>query len=170
MLFNVLLWQATHIFSYPQGSLSCTLFICFTSGMWNSCFVMWSLVNLCIDIFRSTIVWHPATTGYNWIQLNIGSYVGLSDSCNSVFNLFRYVDQFSRCLYVEYKNKGIDVQCQVRNSHSWRCMNFSNCSRLSAIHFFFHMLHEAVIAIITFLFMGYGVEVFIWSVITWIIQ
>lgn len=26
---------------------------------------------------------------------------------------FRYVDQFSRCLYVEYKNNGIDVQCQV---------------------------------------------------------
>ncbi|PUZ47706.1 hypothetical protein GQ55_7G188000 [Panicum hallii var. hallii] len=24
-----------------------------------------------------------------------------------------YVDQFSRCLYVEYKGKGIDVQCQV---------------------------------------------------------
>ncbi|KAJ8451570.1 hypothetical protein Cgig2_018204 [Carnegiea gigantea] len=24
-----------------------------------------------------------------------------------------YVDQFSRCLYVEYKNMGIDVQCQV---------------------------------------------------------
>ncbi|CAL5026787.1 unnamed protein product [Urochloa decumbens] len=24
-----------------------------------------------------------------------------------------YVDQFSRCLYVEYKSKGIDVQCQV---------------------------------------------------------
>ncbi|CAL5016274.1 unnamed protein product [Urochloa decumbens] len=25
-----------------------------------------------------------------------------------------YVDQFSRCLYVEYKSKGIDVQCQLR--------------------------------------------------------
>lgn len=25
----------------------------------------------------------------------------------------RYIDQFSRCLYVEYKGKGIDVQCQV---------------------------------------------------------
>ncbi|CAN6235418.1 unnamed protein product [Urochloa humidicola] len=24
-----------------------------------------------------------------------------------------YVDQFSRCLYVEYRSKGIDVQCQV---------------------------------------------------------
>nr|QEX51364.1 very-long-chain 3-oxoacyl-CoA reductase 1-like isoform X1 [Cymbidium ensifolium] len=24
-----------------------------------------------------------------------------------------YVDQFSKCLYVEYKDKGIDVQCQV---------------------------------------------------------
>lgn len=27
--------------------------------------------------------------------------------------VFRYIDQFSRCLHVEYKNKGIDVQCQV---------------------------------------------------------
>jgi len=27
--------------------------------------------------------------------------------------ILRYVDQFSRCLYVEYKSKGIDVQCQV---------------------------------------------------------
>lgn len=26
---------------------------------------------------------------------------------------FRYIDQFSRCLYVEYKKSGIDVQCQV---------------------------------------------------------
>lgn len=26
----------------------------------------------------------------------------------------RYIDQFSRCLYVEYKKSGIDVQCQVR--------------------------------------------------------
>lgn len=25
----------------------------------------------------------------------------------------RYIDQFSRCLYVEYKKSGIDVQCQV---------------------------------------------------------
>ncbi|KAF5184560.1 very-long-chain 3-oxoacyl-CoA reductase 1-like, partial [Thalictrum thalictroides] len=24
-----------------------------------------------------------------------------------------YIDQFSRCLYVEYKRSGIDVQCQV---------------------------------------------------------
>jgi len=29
-----------------------------------------------------------------------------------MFN-FRYIDQFSRCLYVEYKKSGIDVQCQV---------------------------------------------------------
>lgn len=27
--------------------------------------------------------------------------------------IFRYIDQFSRCLYVEYKKNGIDVQCQV---------------------------------------------------------
>lgn len=34
--------------------------------------------------------------------------------CVDFLNLFfRYVDQFSRCLYVEYKKSGIDVQCQV---------------------------------------------------------
>lgn len=27
--------------------------------------------------------------------------------------LNRFVDQFSRSLYVEYKRQGIDVQCQV---------------------------------------------------------
>jgi hypothetical protein len=27
--------------------------------------------------------------------------------------VIRYIDQFSRCLYVEYKKSGIDVQCQV---------------------------------------------------------
>lgn len=30
-----------------------------------------------------------------------------------VIPCFRYIDQFSRCLYVEYKKSGIDVQCQV---------------------------------------------------------
>lgn len=30
-----------------------------------------------------------------------------------LFFFASYVDQFSRCLYVEYKSKGIDVQCQV---------------------------------------------------------
>ncbi|KAI8528076.1 hypothetical protein RHMOL_Rhmol12G0123200 [Rhododendron molle] len=38
--------------------------------------------------------------------------------------LSRYIDQFSRCLYVEYKQFGIDVQCQVSlrlesDSSSW---------------------------------------------------
>jgi len=33
----------------------------------------------------------------------------------------RYVDQFSRSLYVEYKSKGIDVQCQVITNLN-RCM------------------------------------------------
>lgn len=27
--------------------------------------------------------------------------------------IYRYIDQFSRSLYVEYKKSGIDVQCQV---------------------------------------------------------
>ncbi|CAL5068544.1 unnamed protein product [Urochloa decumbens] len=37
-----------------------------------------------------------------------------SDPLYSVYVATKaYVDQFSRCLYVEYKSKGIDVQCQV---------------------------------------------------------
>ncbi|KAG6670957.1 hypothetical protein I3843_Q025300 [Carya illinoinensis] len=30
-----------------------------------------------------------------------------------------YIDQFSRCLYVEYKKSGIDVQCQPRCTPYW---------------------------------------------------
>lgn len=41
---------------------------------------------------------------------------------------FRYVDQFSRCLYVEYKKSGIDVQCQVRLLP--RKFAFSSCAAL----------------------------------------
>jgi hypothetical protein len=33
----------------------------------------------------------------------------------------RYVDQFSRSLYVEYKKRGIDVQCQVLIPLRWYC-------------------------------------------------
>ena len=36
--------------------------------------------------------------------------------------IIRYVDQFSRCLYVEYKSKGIDVQCQVTTILSMQLM------------------------------------------------
>ncbi|CAL5031366.1 unnamed protein product [Urochloa decumbens] len=47
-----------------------------------------------------------------------------SDPLYSVYVATKaYVDQFSRCLYVEYKSKGIDVQCQVypyRWRRSWR--------------------------------------------------
>lgn len=32
-----------------------------------------------------------------------------------------YIDQFSRCLYVEYKSKGIDVQCQVSLYMATKC-------------------------------------------------
>jgi len=49
--------------------------------------------------------------------VNIGSgsaSVVPSDPMYSVYAATKaYVDQFSRCLYVEYKSKGIDVQCQV---------------------------------------------------------
>jgi hypothetical protein len=39
-----------------------------------------------------------------------------------VCNVIRYIDQFSRCLYVEYKKSGIDVQCQVL------CFSILQCS------------------------------------------
>ncbi|KAH9625121.1 hypothetical protein KSS87_005826 [Heliosperma pusillum] len=49
--------------------------------------------------------------------VNIGSGAAIvipSDPLYSVYAATKaYVDQFSRCLYVEYKNLGIDVQCQV---------------------------------------------------------
>lgn len=35
----------------------------------------------------------------------------------SCWACFRYIDQFSRSLYVEYKSSGIDVQCQVACLH-----------------------------------------------------
>jgi 17beta-estradiol 17-dehydrogenase / very-long-chain 3-oxoacyl-CoA reductase len=38
-----------------------------------------------------------------------------------LFFIIRFVDQFSRALYVEYKSKGIDVQCQVI-TNLYRCM------------------------------------------------
>ncbi|GKE51106.1 very-long-chain 3-oxoacyl-CoA reductase 1-like protein, partial [Tanacetum coccineum] len=48
--------------------------------------------------------------------VNIGSGAAIvipSDPLYAVYAATKaYVDQFSRCLYVEYKNSGIDVQCQ----------------------------------------------------------
>ncbi|KAK4392924.1 Very-long-chain 3-oxoacyl-CoA reductase 1 [Sesamum angolense] len=48
--------------------------------------------------------------------VNIGSGAAIvipSDPLYSVYAATKaYVDQFSRCLYVEYKKSGIDVQCQ----------------------------------------------------------
>ncbi|KAJ6809086.1 very-long-chain 3-oxoacyl-CoA reductase 1-like [Iris pallida] len=49
--------------------------------------------------------------------VNIGSGAAIvipSDPLYAVYAASKaYIDQFSRCLHVEYKNKGIDVQCQV---------------------------------------------------------
>ncbi|KAL5717872.1 hypothetical protein ACHQM5_010829 [Ranunculus cassubicifolius] len=49
--------------------------------------------------------------------VNIGSGAATvipSDPLYAVYAATKaYIDQFSRCLYVEYKNSGIDVQCQV---------------------------------------------------------
>lgn len=49
--------------------------------------------------------------------MNIGSGAAIvipSDPLYAVYAATKsYIDQFSRCLYVEYKKSGIDVQCQV---------------------------------------------------------
>ncbi|KAA8529683.1 hypothetical protein F0562_034217 [Nyssa sinensis] len=49
--------------------------------------------------------------------INIGSGAAIvipSDPLYAVYAATKaYIDQFSRCLYVEYKKSGIDVQCQV---------------------------------------------------------
>ncbi|CAI9763160.1 unnamed protein product [Fraxinus pennsylvanica] len=49
--------------------------------------------------------------------VNIGSGAAMvipSDPLYAVYAATKaYIDQFSRCLYVEYKKSGIDVQCQV---------------------------------------------------------
>ncbi|KAI9125614.1 hypothetical protein K1719_003032 [Acacia pycnantha] len=49
--------------------------------------------------------------------VNIGSGAAIvipSDPLYAVYAATKaYIDQFSRCLYVEYKKSGIDVQCQV---------------------------------------------------------
>jgi hypothetical protein len=58
-----------------------------------------------------------------------------------------YVDQFSKCLYVEYKSKGIDVQCQVWTSCLSKLHHFyqtaKNVSKIS-IHFLFIFSIESV--------------------------
>ncbi|KAJ6689121.1 hypothetical protein OIU85_005520 [Salix viminalis] len=49
--------------------------------------------------------------------VNIGSGAAIVIPSDPLYALYAatkaYIDQFSRCLYVEYKNSGIDVQCQV---------------------------------------------------------
>ncbi|KAH6774381.1 beta-ketoacyl reductase 1 [Perilla frutescens var. hirtella] len=49
--------------------------------------------------------------------VNIGSGAAIVIPADPLYSVYAaskaYIDQFSRCLYVEYKNRGIDVQCQV---------------------------------------------------------
>ncbi|KAL8471185.1 hypothetical protein ACS0TY_028131 [Phlomoides rotata] len=49
--------------------------------------------------------------------VNIGSGAAMVIPADPLYSVYAatkaYVDQFSRCLYVEYKKSGIDVQCQV---------------------------------------------------------
>nr|XP_043624101.1 very-long-chain 3-oxoacyl-CoA reductase 1-like [Erigeron canadensis] len=49
--------------------------------------------------------------------VNIGSGAAIIIPADPLYAVYAaskaYIDQFSKCLYVEYKNSGIDVQCQV---------------------------------------------------------
>ncbi|GER31329.1 very-long-chain 3-oxoacyl-CoA reductase 1 [Striga asiatica] len=49
--------------------------------------------------------------------VNIGSGAAIIIPADPLYSVYAatkaYIDQFSRCLYVEYKKSGIDVQCQV---------------------------------------------------------
>ncbi|CAI9277132.1 unnamed protein product [Lactuca saligna] len=49
--------------------------------------------------------------------VNLGSGVAVVMPSDPLYTLYAaskaYIDQFSRCLYAEYKKSGIDVQCQV---------------------------------------------------------
>ncbi|XP_051121009.1 very-long-chain 3-oxoacyl-CoA reductase 1 [Andrographis paniculata] len=49
--------------------------------------------------------------------VNIGSGAAIVIPADPLYSVYAatkaYIDQFSRCLYVEYKKSGIDVQCQV---------------------------------------------------------
>ncbi|CAN6238542.1 unnamed protein product [Urochloa humidicola] len=64
--------------------------------------------------------------------VNIGSGAASvlpSDPMYSVYvGTKAYIDQFSRCLYVEYKSKGIDVQCQAPLYVATKMTNFRKSS------------------------------------------
>ncbi|KAG2572921.1 hypothetical protein PVAP13_7KG210500 [Panicum virgatum] len=49
--------------------------------------------------------------------VNMGSGASAILPCDPLYTVYAatkaYIDQFSRCLYVEYRSKSIDVQCQV---------------------------------------------------------
>ncbi|KAF6157555.1 hypothetical protein GIB67_004493 [Kingdonia uniflora] len=74
-----------------------------------------------INIEGTTKVTHAVLPGMikrkKGAIVNIGSGAAIvipSDPLYAVYAATKaYIDQFSRCLYVEYKGKGIDVQCQV---------------------------------------------------------
>ncbi|TVU29393.1 hypothetical protein EJB05_20957, partial [Eragrostis curvula] len=58
--------------------------------------------------------------------VNIGSGAASAVPSDPLYSVYvgtkAYVDQFSKCLYVEYKSKGIHVQCQVTTDLFWQQM------------------------------------------------
>ncbi|RCV34212.1 hypothetical protein SETIT_7G142900v2 [Setaria italica] len=81
--------------------------------------LMWNLIRLNVEAV--TRVTHAVLPGMvergRGAVVNIGSGASAilpSDPLYTVYAATKaYIDQFSRCLYVEYRSKGIDVQCQV---------------------------------------------------------
>ncbi|CAI8611707.1 unnamed protein product [Vicia faba] len=74
-----------------------------------------------VNVVGTTKVTHAVLPGMlkrkKGAIVNIGSGAAIiipSDPLYAVYAATKaYIDQFSRCLYVEYKKSGIDVQCQV---------------------------------------------------------
>ncbi|KAF0891696.1 hypothetical protein E2562_010911 [Oryza meyeriana var. granulata] len=81
--------------------------------------LMRNLIRLNVEAL--TRVTHAVLPGM--VERKRGAIVNIGSGASSILPSYplysvyaatkAYVDQFSRCLYVEYKNKGIDVQCQV---------------------------------------------------------
>ncbi|CAL5016277.1 unnamed protein product [Urochloa decumbens] len=81
--------------------------------------LMWNLIRLNVEaVTRVTRAVLPGMVERGrGAVVNIGSGASAilpSDPLYTVYAATKaYIDQFSRCLYVEYRSKGIDVQCQV---------------------------------------------------------
>ncbi|KAG8065635.1 hypothetical protein GUJ93_ZPchr0004g40511 [Zizania palustris] len=75
---------------------------------------------ICLNVEALMRVTHAVLPGM--VERKRGAIVNISSDASTILLSYplysvyaatkAYVDQFSRCLAVEYKNKGINVQCQ----------------------------------------------------------